>query len=443
MARKLSGTAISPGTITVTQLETTVVTAVTTGGGPKIANIQITANNYSVLDDTAVDTAGGYIKLNGSGFVNGCIVVINGQQATSTGFVSATQVQAQVPALAAGTYPVYLINPDGGTAIRVPGLTYSATPTWVTSSSLSEGSIDVPISVQFSANGASVYSLAAGSSLPAGLTLSNVGLLSGTVTGLLVDTVYSFTVVATDAELQDSPRTFTITITASDQYFRYTTLLLSGDFPSSANLAYNSDASTNNFLVTASGDVGPRPFSPYFGANYSAYFDGASDYVSLASSSDFTFGTGDFAVEGWIYPVGWSGGSGVFQIGTSLFPASVSNSVAFGLEGTPATSFQIYAKNAQHISAGGYLPNRWYHFAVTRVSSTTRLFINGSTAITVSADSTNYTASVLGFGAIYGIGNYYNGYISNVRVIKGSSPYNTDFTAPTAPFAPGTANKVC
>jgi hypothetical protein len=235
---------------------------------------------------------------------------------------------------------------------------------------------------------------------------------------------------------------------ARDPYYNQTVLHLSGDVagtretnPVTQPRTFLSDASPNNFLLTPNGDVSARPFNPYMGSNYSAYFDGASDYVSLASSSDFTFGTGDFAVEGWIYPVNWSGGAGVFQIGTSLFPASVSNSLAFGPEATPANSFQIYAKNAQHISAGGYLPNRWYHFALTRVSSTTRLFINGSAIITVSADNTNYTASVLGFGAIYGIGNYYTGYISNVRVIKGSSPYNTDFTPPTTPFAPGTANQ--
>lgn len=185
---------------------------VSTGGGPKITNLQVTDNSYTVLDDTAVDTAGGYIRITGTGFAAGCQVLINNIPATSTTFVSATEVRAQVPATAAGTYVVYLVNADGGVAIRVNGITFSATPSWVTGSALA-GDVDSAISIQLSATSATTYTLQAGSTLPTGLTLSASGLISGTVTGLENDTSYSFTVVATDAENQDSPRTFTITIT--------------------------------------------------------------------------------------------------------------------------------------------------------------------------------------------------------------------------------------
>ena len=33
----------------------------------------------------------------------------------------------------------------------------------------------------------------------------------------------------------------------------------------------------------------------------SVSFDGDGDYLSLASSGDFAFGTGDFTVEMWVY----------------------------------------------------------------------------------------------------------------------------------------------
>jgi hypothetical protein len=192
---------------------------VATGGGPKITNLQVTDSTWTVLDDTAVDTAGGYIKITGTGFAAGCQVLVNNVPATSTTFVSATEVRAQVPATAAGTYVVYLVNADGGVAIRVNGITFSATPTWVTGSTLA-GDVDSAISIQLSATSATTYSLQAGSTLPTGLTLSAGGLISGTVTGLTNDTSYSFTVVATDSENQDSPRTFTITITTAQKVAR-------------------------------------------------------------------------------------------------------------------------------------------------------------------------------------------------------------------------------
>jgi len=220
MPRRLPGRAIQAGTITVTQLETTVANTVQTGGGPKITNVQVTSNSYVVLDDTAVDIAGGYIKITGTGFAAGCQVLINNTPATSTTYIGPTEVRAQLPASSAGTYMLYVINADGGVAIRVNGVTFSATPSWVTASDLTSYALGDAISIQLAATGASTFALAAGSTLPTGLTLSAGGLLSGSVTGLENDTSYSFTITATDAENQDSPRTFTISITVQLQVSR-------------------------------------------------------------------------------------------------------------------------------------------------------------------------------------------------------------------------------
>jgi hypothetical protein len=49
---------------------------VSTGGGPKITNLQVTSNVYVVLDDTAVDLTGGFIKITGTNFVSGCMVYV-------------------------------------------------------------------------------------------------------------------------------------------------------------------------------------------------------------------------------------------------------------------------------------------------------------------------------------------------------------------------------
>jgi hypothetical protein len=220
MPRRLPGRAIQAGTITVTQLETSVANTVQTGGGPKITNVEVTSNSYVVLDDTAVDIAGGYIKITGTGFAAGCQVLINNTPATSTTYIGPTEVRAQLPATAAGTYMLYLINADGGVAIRVNGVTFSATPSWVTASDLTSYALGDAISIQLSATGASTFALAAGSTLPTGLTLSAGGLLSGSVTGLENDTSYSFTITAIDAENQDSPRTFSISITVQLQVSR-------------------------------------------------------------------------------------------------------------------------------------------------------------------------------------------------------------------------------
>jgi hypothetical protein len=196
------------------------------GGGPKITGIQVTDNSYSVLDDTAVDVLGGYIKITGSGFASGCLVYFNQTPAASVSFVSGSELLVTTGALLAGTYVLYAINTDGGVAISVPGVTFSATPSWQTASTLPDQYDNTPITLSLVAGQATSYTLTSGN-LPPGLSLNtSTGAITGTVTTVTVDTSYTFTVRATDAQNQDSPRTFTITITVSDPYFKLTTLLL-------------------------------------------------------------------------------------------------------------------------------------------------------------------------------------------------------------------------
>jgi len=410
------------------------------GTGILISNIQVTDSSYTVLDDTAVDTAGGYIKISGSGFAAGCSVLINQTAATSVTFISSTEVRAQLPATAAGTYIVYLVNTSGDVAIRVNGITFSATPTWVTSSSLS-GQGNQAISIQLSASSATTYTLQAGSTLPTGLTLSNVGLISGTITGLSSDTTYNFTVVAIDAENQDSPRSFTLGISVRDPYFMYTTLLLSGNGTNNATNNTFTDSSTNNFAITRNGNVFPGTFTPY-GPNWSNYFDGTGDYLSVPDNAVFSFGTGNFTIECWAY---------VTQQTANQY---------YGLFGKrPLTSSQgwlsVNIRNNVAVLAfassqsGGWgslttgnlnVPlNTWTHIAVSRSGSSIRLFVNGvidtGASITTSAAVVDTLSPFfIGTGTSDTGGEFFQGYISNLRVVKGTAVYTSAFTPGTTPL---------
>jgi hypothetical protein len=178
---------------------------------PTIDTIQVTDSLGTVLDDTAVDIAGGYIRITGTGFSLGCSILVGTTPAISTTFVSSTEITAQVSAMAAGTYVVFLINGNGQITLKVSGITFSGLPTWVTGSTLATQTSGTAFSTQLAATGAVSYALAAGSTLPAGVTLSSSGLLSGTST-VTQNTTFNFTVNADDAEFQTSPRTFSISV---------------------------------------------------------------------------------------------------------------------------------------------------------------------------------------------------------------------------------------
>ncbi len=399
---------------------------VSTGGGPKITNLQVATASWAVLDDTAVDITGGYIIITGTNFVSGALVYFNQTPANSVAFVSATTLRVTVPALTAGTYIVYVINPDGGTAIRVPGLTASASPAWQTGSALAEQYDGVAISLGLVATDAATYTVTSGS-LPPGLSLnSNTGVISGTVSGVSVDTTYTFTVTATDAQLQDSPRTFTVTITLSDPYFKLTTLLLSASAVS-ANTVIR-DSSTNNFNITVSGDARASNFTPY-GTGWSVQFDGSGDYLSYGSNAIFGFGTADFTVEAWVY-IAASADFNIFNVGGGA-------AGSYGLYWVGSTSKFESTRYGDTAGSGRstntYGIGQWYHIAASRSSGTARLFINGN----IDAGSTyamgSITATAAETGRTWQGSALNNGYISNLRVITGTALY-------TANFSPATTN---
>ena len=178
---------------------------------PKIGNIQITDSSWTPLDDTAISTDGGYFIVNGSGFQSGATVSAEGTAASSVTFASSSLLRCEIGAKAAASYNVYVINPDGGTAIKPAGLTYSGTPAWVTASQLANATANVAFTYTLSATGATSYALAAGNTVPTGSSLAANGVFSGNV-AVANSTSYSFTVVATDAELQDSNRTFNLNV---------------------------------------------------------------------------------------------------------------------------------------------------------------------------------------------------------------------------------------
>ncbi len=189
---------------------------------PTINVISITDSSYNVLDDTAANTTGAFLRITGSNFQSGAIVMVGSTNtAISTTFVDSSTLRAQIPAIAAGTYPVYVVNTNGGTAIRINGLTTSPFPAWSTGATLSNQNANVSFSVALSANSDSNITYSNTTSLPAGTTLAANGLFSGTVS-VGSQTTFTFDVRANDVENQDASRTFSLTVTVNPPPGLYT-----------------------------------------------------------------------------------------------------------------------------------------------------------------------------------------------------------------------------
>ena len=166
----------------------------------------------------------------------------------------------------------------------------------------------------------------------------------------------------------------------------------------------------------------------------SAYFDGNGDYLSFPDSADWDFGTGDFTVEGWVNPA------------SDL--ASDTQFIGFG-DGDNGGNFGFEATGKPYFYHGGYYARTntalklgsWSYIAFVRSSGTLSCYINGT-----SAASSSYTGNVGGSLAprvgAYSGGQYFKGYMQDVRILKGTAVYTSNFTPPTAPLTAITNTKL-
>ena len=91
--------------------------------GPSGPNLTDIPRILSV-SGTITNASGGTLILTGADFVSGCIVYIDSTVATTTTFSSNTSVSAAIPSgITAGTYFVYIYNPDGGSGFLPNGVT--------------------------------------------------------------------------------------------------------------------------------------------------------------------------------------------------------------------------------------------------------------------------------------------------------------------------------
>ncbi|AOO10673.1 hypothetical protein RW060613_085 [Synechococcus phage S-RIM8] len=146
-----------------------------------------------------------------------------------------------------------------------------------------------------------------------------------------------------------------------------------------------------------------------------------TDYVSVATSSEFGFGTGEFTLECWIRPTTVVGTQYILDLRAS----AADTAPKLYLEGD---ELRYGSAGTDHITGGTLIANTWHHVSVAKSGTTTKLFLDGIQVGSDFTDNNDYGSSQpIIIGADYANANSIDGHIDELRV-SNSARYTAAFT---------------
>jgi hypothetical protein len=207
------------------------------------------------------------------------------------------------------------------------------------------------------------------------------------------------------------------------------------------------DNSSNGFTINTSDSPSIQAFSPFNPtAAWSAatnggsgYFDGSGDWITTpnVSAFDLSNSSTDFTIEAWVYNTGGGSFRGIIGArqdgqaqGWCLYIHS--NNTLYMGSVIVGNSYADRQMNTTVIP-----PNTWAHVALVKTSSGYTAYTNGiaGTLLALTGGLQYQSTQPVIVGALGSQGEFpFLGFISNVRIVKGTAVYTTSFTPPTAPF---------
>ena len=183
---------------------------------------------------------------------------------------------------------------------------------------------------------------------------------------------------------------------------------------------------------------------------YSAWFDGSTSAgCQIADHADWAWGTDSWTVEAWIYPEFAGGTKYITGITSSTGADAHATFVLFRDADNKPTAY-VYHTN----TSGGYITlkssvtidrDKWSHVALVRNGTGFVLYVDGTSRATETMSYAMPDQSYkLGVGMLgeYVTAGLWQGYISDLRIVKGTAVYTSNFTPSTSPLTAVTNTKL-
>lgn len=208
-------------------------------------------------------------------------------------------------------------------------------------------------------------------------------------------------------------------------------------------LLHCDDGSTSTTLADATryaqtakcyGTCSPSAAQSMFGGGSVKTGNGNGNFFAVGTNQTMDFGTDDFTIEGFVYPVSQGGDGGAIVgrwDGTNndfLLARNADGSMGVYLNGSLILT----------TSAGDLPLNTWTHIALARSAGTVYAYIGGtgkaSAAFTAAVNCTHGVPLYFGQGNQSGGATWLEAYYDEIRISNGVAQYTGDFTPPAAPF---------
>jgi hypothetical protein len=193
------------------------------------------------------------------------------------------------------------------------------------------------------------------------------------------------------------------------------------------------DAAVRGLFGIASGEIEMADGYGKSAVPWSIQFPngGSNNYVTAASSTDFGLGTGNYTLEWWHYQTvndwvlvydqdyGNVQGISIWIDPNQAIAPYFGDGTGQAVDPTPNNVISL---------------NSWHHIAVVRNGSTVNIYVDGVSQLSSTTLAVNLGTQSQPFSlaALYGNASYqYDGYLSQVRLVKGTAVYTSNFTAPT------------
>jgi hypothetical protein len=202
------------------------------------------------------------------------------------------------------------------------------------------------------------------------------------------------------------------------------------------------DQSAQNNLITRNGNASQGAYSPLVPSTWSAYFDGTGDYLTVASNAAFIFGSGDFTVECWVYAFSLPADVMLITKWNAGLTAGTNQWILYLASGVPSFVWSTDGTNPSIAATGSTITvNTWNHIAAVRSGNSITVYVNGVGGTAQSVTGSLYTLETEVLGISYrrnnGSTQYpLTGYLSNLRILKGTAQYTANFTPATTTISP-------